>query len=717
MEENDKKQSDPGKRDVVHGIPIILNIGFLVAGAILIATILSLVLYNWRNSQLYNSEVNSFIGMTAETLAGRIVGDVSTEQRDEVSRIISSSLGGMQQVRDCLVVDNQSIIFYDMVGSREGKTFSPDMKSPGLEYMEAPIVLETDFGFGLDATKEEIGVLLIGLSHEDFLKAEHIRSHVTFAQNISRDISEAVEMNKFIEVRDFMGNMMGNRRNIAYAQLLHANGTILFYSDAELSEAEAQEKEGTKVESEAGRNAMEVSAEKQIIIQNYRNPGGEPILDIAVPVLSGNKKLGVVRVGYSMGEFQKEQERSKLIMAVAIVVFAFLGLAFSLLTSMRISKPVRTLAGAANSLAEGDLDQRVDIDSGGREMRELGLAFNHMIEGLKERDQVKDVFSRYVTKDVASKILKNEEGTHLGGERRRVTVMFADIRGFTSIAENMSPEEVISILNEYFEIMVDTVFKYEGTLDKFMGDCVMAVFGAPFYHGDDEERAVCCALEMQKEIEDFNNKRKREGKREIEVGIGINTGYAIAGNIGSSKRIEYTVIGDTVNLAARLQEMALAGRIIISQDTFKEIHDRVEIVAMDPVMVKGRLKPVSVYRLMDYIVEDDRRRYKRVQVEIPVRFKGLERGASFQEATANISGGGCLLISKSPVGSGEGVELEIFLDHNRVLKGIAGEVLQCSRHNQNTFHIRVEFLKISLEERDEIIKFVYDSLEKGAAEA
>lgn len=217
-----------------------------------------------------------------------------------------------------------------------------------------------------------------------------------------------------------------------------------------------------------------------------------------------------------------------------------------------------------------------------------------IVDDVTETEFIKEIFGKYVAKQVVEKILLDKGQIRLKGERQIVTVLFADIRGFTKLAEKMQPEDVVIFLNTYFNIVADIIFKYEGTLDKYMGDNVMAVFGTPIKTNNDEERAVMAALEIQSEIGRFN---KSNGGKYISVGIGINTGEAIVGNIGSEKRMDYTVIGDTVNVANRIQSAAREGEILISTITYEQVKDIIVCHDLPLIIVKGRQEPIHVFKV------------------------------------------------------------------------------------------------------------------------
>jgi len=216
----------------------------------------------------------------------------------------------------------------------------------------------------------------------------------------------------------------------------------------------------------------------------------------------------------------------------------------------------------------------------------------------QKRRQVQAMFGRYVSPRVVDQLVKNPALANPSGRKERLTVFFSDIRGFTSMSEKMEPQEVQRLLGEYFTEMTRILFKYGGTLDKFMGDAVMAFFGNPEPQPDHAARAVRMALEMREAVKRLNQKWASEGRPAIGVGMGINTGDVTVGNLGSPEFLDYTVIGDTVNLACRLEQNAKAGDILITQATCDEIKDTVEVERMEPIRVKGKSEPVAVYRVV-----------------------------------------------------------------------------------------------------------------------
>ena len=215
----------------------------------------------------------------------------------------------------------------------------------------------------------------------------------------------------------------------------------------------------------------------------------------------------------------------------------------------------------------------------------------------EEKTLLRDTISRYVSPQMCTEILNNPSLLQLGGQRRKVTVLFADIAGFTALSENMEPEKVVEMLNAFFTEMVDLVFKHQGTLDKYFGDALMAEFGVPVEIPGAASQAVACALAMHRRLQEMRD----QGLTPIQkMRIGINTGEAIVGNIGSAKRMDFTVIGDVVNVAARLQEMSkeVDADILVSEATYNEVDGKLGFQALPPVVLRGRREPTAVYRLM-----------------------------------------------------------------------------------------------------------------------
>ncbi len=342
----------------------------------------------------------------------------------------------------------------------------------------------------------------------------------------------------------------------------------------------------------------------QVVTQPFRSQEGQTFYHMQAPILTqivedGQPKkvsIGVIHLGMNQNSILRV-ERS---VAVTIILISGIALAVGILFMMLfvtfLVKPIGLLVNGVSAIASGNLDQKIQLKRGD-ELGDLTDAFNDMAKSLREKEMLKGAFSKYVTKSVVDRIMANEGGLKLGGEKKEVSVFFSDIRGFTPMSEQLSPEEVVHLLNEYFTEMVKIIFKYEGTLDKFMGDAIMAIFGAPVDLPDHAERAVLAAVEMSAKMKELQAKWRMEGKKEVNIGIGINTGDVVVGNLGSLERMEYTAIGDNVNLAQRLESVAEKGQILISSSTYERVKHKVNARMLDPIKLKGKADKVIPYEV------------------------------------------------------------------------------------------------------------------------
>ena len=248
---------------------------------------------------------------------------------------------------------------------------------------------------------------------------------------------------------------------------------------------------------------------------------------------------------------------------------------------------------ATHSFADEDLEFLIAFGS----LAAVGIENSRRSERLRREALVLSNFQRYFSPNIAQVIAQQQDAGRLPSEKRPVVIFFSDIRGFTPMSEMMSPEGIATLLTDYFTEMVEIVFEHGGTLDKFIGDAIMALWGAPIAHEDDADRAMQCALDQLTALESLNAKWKEAGRPELGVGIGINFGEVFAGNIGSDRRLEYTVIGDAVNTANRLCRTAGPNEILISEPFHERLKRPPPVEALDPIQVKGKSQKVPVYRV------------------------------------------------------------------------------------------------------------------------
>lgn len=229
----------------------------------------------------------------------------------------------------------------------------------------------------------------------------------------------------------------------------------------------------------------------------------------------------------------------------------------------------------------------------------FGYSYRFILEG-KNKEKIKNAMGKYLSQDIMQNVVQNIDDIKLGGKKANVTVLFADIRGFTSMSEKMTAEEVSVILNEYFSEIEPIITKYNGVINKFIGDAVMAIFGEPIQDINHPQNAVKCACAMLKKVEELQEKWLFEGKPKIEIGIGINTGEAFVGNIGSEKRLEYTVIGDMVNLASRIESYnkVYKTNLLISNSTYSNVSDIVDVIKIADVQIRGKAKKMDIFEVL-----------------------------------------------------------------------------------------------------------------------
>ncbi|MBN1647097.1 MAG: HAMP domain-containing protein [Spirochaetales bacterium] len=340
--------------------------------------------------------------------------------------------------------------------------------------------------------------------------------------------------------------------------------------------------------------------------------------------LAGIARVGFIRYFEPLGwhTFVTEQKsvfykdidkitlQTIIVLAAALLVSILLLGVFMVLLTRPLSRVVTVMR---QIISTNDMDQRVEVEFKD-EIGQLAHTFNIMVSELqkaysqikefafqsvlakKNEQKIRNIFQKYVPKDVIDGIFSNPDSA-LIGDNRVVAILFSDIRSFTTISEGYMPDELVSTLNRYFEAMVDIIMNHGGVIDKYIGDAIMAIFGAPVKHPDDAFQAALAALEMQRAIGKFNDGQLKAGKPQFVTGIGINYGVVTVGNIGSEKKMDYTVIGDMVNLASRLEGLTKKYKqnIIVSESMYRKLKDKLPCRWVDKVVVKGKTMGENIY--------------------------------------------------------------------------------------------------------------------------
>ena len=310
------------------------------------------------------------------------------------------------------------------------------------------------------------------------------------------------------------------------------------------------------------------------------------------------RDIGRLVLGVSTASIDADARASLLRGLAVLGLTLVVGVLSAIAIGSGITAPLQKLQKAMALMAQGDFQQELREPAQHRdEIGDLARSFNEMVVGLRERERLRGTLGRYVSGDVAARILEEADDLSLRGELRRVTVLFLDVRGFTQVSERLAPAEVLALLNDYFDRVVRCVQARGGSVNKFIGDAAMCIWGAPNSCEHPEREAVLCALDIQDAARALSEERRVRGLVTVGIGIGINSGEVIAGNLGAAQRLEYTVIGDAVNLAQRLESQSREGEVLVSQDVYDHVEGLVDAVQREAVKLKGKSKAVPLYEV------------------------------------------------------------------------------------------------------------------------
>ncbi|MEJ2141132.1 MAG: adenylate/guanylate cyclase domain-containing protein [Gammaproteobacteria bacterium] len=332
------------------------------------------------------------------------------------------------------------------------------------------------------------------------------------------------------------------------------------------------------------------------------NDNGELVdaISYITPIRFKGLIAGHALVTFSKATMTKSIHETIRAIIAATALMIILGVITSLIMGKRLSRPIHNLMDASKAIDSGNYNFRIK-ERRNDEIGYLTEAFNSMAKNMLEKTQVESAFSRFVSTNVAKQIMDNLDEIQLGGTHVNASVLFADIVGFTSLSEKMTPDEVAKLLNEYFTYIAMASELYNGTIDKYMGDCAMVVFGVPEEDPEHKFNALACAVMIQRLVGRLNAIRIREGKFAIHFRIGVNTGSMLAGNMGSADRMQYTVVGETVNLASRLHTAAGKDQIAITEQFYsdKDVKWRVHATRHKSIQLRGIAEPVSTFLIND----------------------------------------------------------------------------------------------------------------------
>jgi len=428
-----------------------------------------------------------------------------------------------------------------------------------------------------------VGVLRLRQAEESLTEAMEKRGR-TIARDLANSARHSILTNDELALNLLVTDALKNP-DVAYVVVTDQEGKILAHPDLRQIGRPQERPAGWPVPS------------PEIATQTITHPQHGRILDFAVPLVFSGVRVGALYLGFSQRAIEQALVKAQT-QAIAISTgLVILGILAGFRLASVLARPLNRLVEATKAIAAGDF--RVTLPVTSRD--EIGLlteSFNQMARSLGEKEMIKRAFSRYVAWQVVQEILKDPERLVLREERRDVTVLFCEIEGFTAIAARLEPVEVIRLLNDFFGLMIDTTFRHDGTLNEFFGDGVMAFFGAPIADQDHALHAVRTALDMQAGVAALSERRIRAAEVPIAIRIGINAGEVVAGTVGSEDRMKYAVVGDNVNLAARLQSNAKAGQILISQRTYDRMKAAVDARPLGSIRVKGKQEVVEILEVL-----------------------------------------------------------------------------------------------------------------------
>ncbi len=337
----------------------------------------------------------------------------------------------------------------------------------------------------------------------------------------------------------------------------------------------------------------DVTTDNGVTYFNYKLRSGTNVLNVSRPVTFKDKELGTVHVGISLDFISKQIRKETIFIAGLSLIIILLGIGVAVMLGVGFSRPISQLVSATREIGKGNFQHRITMIRKD-EFGDLATSFNFMSKELAMKSWMQETFGRYVSPEILQMLMVNPEDSWLKGIRSEASILFTDIRGFTAFSETREPEKIVDQLNEYFSIATQSILQYGGYVDKFIGDAVLGVFGVPVKCSDHAEKAVRAAFNMQRELQE---KGKNGNELLSRIGIGINSGVVVSGNIGSRVKMEYTVIGDSVNVASRLNGLAGPGMIILSQSTYLSTRDIVTVDPLPPQKVKGKTEPVEIFLL------------------------------------------------------------------------------------------------------------------------
>ncbi len=380
-------------------------------------------------------------------------------------------------------------------------------------------------------------------------------------------------------------------------------------------------------------------------------------------------------------------------------------LAVSGLVARSIARPLRRMAAATEQVARGNLDIDLSDIHSEDEVGQLARSFMRMTHGLKERDRIRDTFGRYLTREVVNRLLESKDGLRLGGENREITMIMSDLRGFTALTSSMPPQQVLAFLNRYLGKMVEILIDYQGTIDEIIGDGILAFFGAPESLEDHPARAVACALTMQAAMDEVNSLNEADGLPRLDMGVAVNTGTVVVGNIGSEKRAKYGAVGSQVNFTGRMESFTVGGQVLISSSTYERLAEFLDIRNVLQVEMKGVPGKITLYDIRGIKGPYDAHLPDRDETPVPLESQinvkvyrlnhKILAGAGTTAIITHISLTSAVMIFESAIGQWEDIRIIILSEEMAEVPGAVYAKVVSAAAVEDGWEATVRFTSVS----------------------
>jgi len=428
-----------------------------------------------------------------------------------------------------------------------------------------------------------VSAFLLRQSQRD-LTDQMTKRGLTIAENLAASAKSPLltedELTLNVLVKDAMKD-----RDVAYVVIADHHGKAIAHSDVSLVGKPVERPRGLKPLADAR------------LVQTYRSEDQGDLIDVAVPLLFRNVPVGSLYLGFSQKSIVEALARARRNAVIISAAMVLVGIAGAVVLASLLSRPILRLMEGTRAIASGDFLVALPIPSRD-EIGALTQAFNTMAKSLREKEMIKRAFTRYVAREVVDEVLKDPEKLVLTGERRDVTVLFSDLRGFSEMSEHLGAEAVIQLVNRYLGAVTPVILRHGGTIVDFIGDGIFVLFGAPFAREDAAAQALRCAWSMQQAMDEVNMDSRKLGLPEIGMGIAVHAGRAVVGNIGSVDRVKYGAVGPPVNTAAHLQAHARAGEVLVSAPALARGGAIARVDTARTIELKGRAAPLTAYPLV-----------------------------------------------------------------------------------------------------------------------